>query len=470
MQKYFTAAEATLKFLIEEKDLKKNPSLKSAREALFIARPGKDLADRDAARKVLERFARKAFRRPVEAAEIDHLLPIVDLALKKGDSFDKAVGKALKPLLVSPHFLFRLEADRGKQEPGSNEPYRITDHELAVRLSYFLWATMPDEELTTLADEGKLVNAEIFDAQVKRMLADPRAGALTENFAAQWLQLTKLRNALPSKNAFPAFKDSLKNAMRQETMMFFEGLRKEDRSILELLDANYTYANDELARHYKLPAVKGAVMQKVSLRPEDHRGGLLGMGSMLALTSHTDRTKPTARGKWILEVVLGTPPAPPPANAGTFAPPKGKQPPPKTFRDKLALHASDATCAACHKKVDPLGFALENYDAIGTWREQVGGKPVDNDATLPTGEKFQGVDGLKKILHARHDQFAHNLVSQMFTYAMGRTVEYTDELALVEISEALKKDDYRFSTLIRGIVTSRPFQYRKNFAISAKQP
>ena len=244
--------------------------------------------------------------------------------------------------------------------------------------------------------------------------------------------------------------------------MFFDGLRTDDRSILDLLDADYTYANEELARFYGIPGVAGTKLQKVALTPDEHRGGLLGMGCILAMTSHTDRTKPTTRGKWVLDVMLGTPPPPPPANVGNFAQQDKNAPPPKNFREKLAQHASNASCAACHKRIDPLGFALENYDATGAWRELDKGNPVDNVGRFPGGKEFHGVDGLKQVLRDRQEQFVGNVVAQMMTYALGRQLQYQDDLALSDIGEALKHEDHRFSTMIRGVVMSRQFLYRKN--------
>ncbi len=466
LEKYFSGADAALEWLFG--DPNRNGHVKAAQEALLIARPGKDDKEptpREAAKKVLDRLVRRAYRRPIESPEIDRLLVIFERAIKKGDAYEPALSKAIKPVLVSPHFLYRLERD--PTQSGSTDACRVTDHELATRLSYFLWSTMPDDELARLADEGKLSDPDVLAAQIKRMLADGKASELTEHFAAQWLQLKRLDHALPERSYFPTFTGSLKNAMRQEMRMFFDGLRTEDRSILDLLDADYTFVNDELAKHYGLPdqkdnaAAKGDQMRKVSLRPEDHRGGLLGMGGMLTATSHTDRTKPTARGKWILEVVLGTPPAPPPPNVGALTPPKNR-PEPKSVREKLALHASNATCAGCHKKIDPLGFALENYDAIGSWREKIGGDPVDNLGQLPGGKEFHGADDLKTVLRDRQPQIVRNMIVQVMTYALGRHVEYYDEAAIAQITDALAKDNYRFSTLIRGVVTSRPFLYRKS--------
>jgi hypothetical protein len=354
--------------------------------------------------------------------------------------------------------------NHGRAEPGLSSPKSratmISDHALAVRLSYFLWSTMPDDELFALADAGKLSAPATLDAQIKRMLADPRAHALTDQFAVQWLMLWRLRSALPSRDNFPALTNSLKDAMQKETTLFFDNLRTEDRSVLDLIDSNYTFVNEELAKNYGIAGVSGKEMRRVSLKPENHRGGLLGMSSILTLTSHTDRTKPTARGKWILSVMLGTPPNPPPPDAGSFKDTK-QQHTPRNFREKLAQHASNPSCAACHKRIDPLGFALENYDAIGTWREQVGGQPVDNSGKLPGTAAFVGVDGLKQVLHAKQDQVVRNMVVQMMTYALGRQMEYEDELAIMDIADAMKHDDYKFSSLIRGVVMSRPFQFRR---------
>jgi len=451
VEKYLAAGDAALDVLF-------NRNAK-ARSALLSAHPDNQTSPHDAARVVLTRFLRRAHRQQVDGDELDELLGIFDDATRAGDGFEPAIRKAMRPVLVSAAFLYRIEEDR--PDAGS-DAYKVNDDELAVRLSYFLWSSMPDDELFALADAGRLSQPDVLDAQIKRILADPRARALTDNFAASWLRLAMMNRALPSQDVFPALTRSLKDAMRQEPALFFDNLRAEDRSILDLLDADYTFANEELARFYGIPGVSGPKMQKVALSPQFHRGGLLGMGCILAMTSHTDRTKPTARGKWILDVLLGTPPPPPPANAGNFAAPNNHAAPPKNFREKLALHASDASCAACHKRIDPLGFALENYDGAGAWRDSDAGKPVDNVGRLPRGKEFQGVEGLKQVLHERQEQFIRNVVTQMMTYALGRQLQYTDDLAVADIVDALKRDDYRFSTLIRGVVMSRPFLYRRN--------
>ncbi|MFO0866938.1 MAG: DUF1588 domain-containing protein [Gemmataceae bacterium] len=296
---------------------------------------------------------------------------------------------------------------------------------------------------------------------VRRLLKNDRSNAATSQFFAHWLQLPHLRKALPSQNQFPTFTRSLRDAAEHETWLFCDNLRKEDRGILDLLDSDYTFANAELARHYKLDTIPAKDFAKVALKPANHRGGVVGMGSMLAMTSHTDRTKPTARGKWILEVLLGSPPPPPPANAGNFAPTAKNKPEPTSFREKLAQHASDRNCVGCHKRVDPLGFALENFDAVGSWREAVGNTPVDNAGTLPGSGEFRGLDGLRGVLRSKQDQFVTNLIAQTLTYALGRDLSYYDEPSLKSIREALARDDYRYSTLILEVVRSYPFQHRK---------
>jgi hypothetical protein len=317
LEKYLTAADASLVYLFDDAG-RGDGKLKAARAALFFVRPGQGVSEHDAARAVLERFVRRAFRAPPDPAVIDKLLLIVDQAMQNGDKFETAVRKAMKPVLAAPEFLYRIENDKGPI--GASEAYPVSDDELAVRLSYFLWGTMPDDELFKLADAKQLARPKILETQIRRMLADPKARGLTDYFAVQWLQLNRLSRALPSQNSFPAFTRTLKDTMRLEPALFFDAIRTEDRSILDLLDADYTYVNEELARLYGIPGVTGNRMQRVALRPENHRGGLLGMSAILTMTSHTDRTKPTTRGKWILDVMLGTPPPPPPANP---AGPKG---------------------------------------------------------------------------------------------------------------------------------------------------
>ncbi len=410
----------------------------------------------DSPRAILERFARRAYRRPVAADEIDRLLKLQERALARGDSAEQALRVALKAVLVSPHFLFRIE----REQPGP-KPYRISGPELAVRLSYFLWSTMPDEALAAEAEQGGLSDPAVLEARVKTMLLDPKARALTRNFAAQWLQLRKLDYARPSTEFFPAFNQKLKQAMRDEALLFLDRLREDDRSVLDLLDCDYAYLNADLAKHYGIAGVEGKDLRRVALRPEDHRGGLLGMGAILALTSHTSRTSPTLRGKWILESIFGTPPPPPPPDAGTIKEQK-KGAEPKTFRELMAAHAVQPACASCHRRIDPLGFALENYDAVGAWRDQQGGRPVDAAAVFPSGERVEGVAALKRALLKNRDAFERNLIEQMTAYALGRDVQDADECAIREIKAAVEKADHRFTAMVLAVVKSFPFQYRRN--------
>lgn len=302
----------------------------------------------------------------------------------------------------------------------------------------------------------------VLEQQVRRMLVDARARSLTDNFAVRWLQISKLPTARPSTEFFPEFNANIRKAMFDETSLFFDMLRREDRSLLELLDADYTFVNEDLARYYGLPEVKGKEMQRVALKPADHRGGLLGMGSILSLTSHTSRTSPTLRGKWILDVVLGAPPPPPPANVSQIKEEQDKKKEIQTFREKLKQHAETAACAACHRKMDPLGFALDNYNAVGLWREKSGDHLIDVSGELPTGERLNGIGDLKRILLARKAEFIRTLTEQMLTYALGRELDYYDDCPVQAITTPLAVDDYRFSTLVLGIVKSYPFQYRKN--------
>ena len=315
---------------------------------------------------------------------------------------------------------------------------------------------MPDEELQALGESGKLLEPAILEAQARRLLAHAKAKALTDRFAVHWLQLQKLDSARPSTEYFPAFNGKLRQAMKGEVVTFVDRLREEDRSVLEFLDADYSYVNEDLARHYKIPGVKGPELRKVALPPDAHRGGLLGMGAILALTSHTHRTSPTLRGKWVLDVLFGTPPPPPPPDAGMLKEDGRKGKEPRTFRELMGLHAQKASCAACHQKIDPLGFALENFNAVGEWRE--GGDTV---GVLPSGERFNGFEELRRGLLVRRGIFVRNLVDQLLGYALGRDLVDDDEAAAREIQAALEKDGDRFSTLVMGVVRSFPFTHRK---------
>jgi mono/diheme cytochrome c family protein len=455
MEKYFAAADKLLDRLFAAKP---EGDARSALDKLLVARPAPDLPPREAARKILTRFARLAYRRPVSPDEVDRLLALFDRVAARGGRFEDGIRLALKAALVSPHFLFRAELDRAPQD--SAKPYRVTDHELAVRLSYFLWASMPDEELSRLADRGELSDPVVLDRQVRRMLADPKARSLADDFAVQWLQLNKLAEARPSTEFFPSFTQPLREAMYGEVAAFFDGLRTEDRSVLDLLEADYSYLNQDLAGHYGIAGVEGRGLRKVALKPGDHRGGLLGMGGVLAMTSHTSRTSPTLRGKWVLEVIFGTPPPPPPPDVGKLDEAAAKGNDPKTFRELLARHASRPACAGCHGKIDPLGFGLENYDAVGRWRDGVTG--LDTSGRLPSGETFAGPAELRGFLLRKRDDFVNNLARQLLTYALGRPPGYEDEWAVQDVVAELKKGGCRFSALVAGVAKSYPFQHRRN--------
>ena len=454
MEKYFTAAGRITEAIF-------NDNRGVDRRRIFVARPGDKVTDTEAAAKVATRLLRRAYRRPVREEDVKRLVGFHDRARAKGGSFEDGVRAMLQPMLVSPQFLLRLEEERPAS--GKSPGVAVDDHELAVRLSYFLWSSMPDDKLFELADAGKLSDPAELEKQVRRMLADEKAKALTERFAVQWLQLHKLPTARPTTEFFPTFDSGMKRAMREEATAFFDHLRTADRSVLELLDADYTFANEQLAKHYGIAGVTGNKPVKVALKPEHHRGGVLGMGGVLALTSHTFRTSPTQRGKYVLEVIFGTPPPPPPANAGTLkeeAPKKGK-PQPLTFKEQLARHASEPSCAACHRRIDPLGFALDNYNAVGAWRESTKEMPLDVAGVLPTGEKVQGAADLKRVILSRKDEFARNMAAKLLEYALGRELDGPDECTIREVHAAMQKNGYKFSVLVTEIVKSVPFRQRR---------
>ncbi len=425
-------------------------------ERLFFAQPTFWSSPRATARKIIDHYAERAFRRPPEKEEVARLMSLYDGGVKRGAKHEAAVKLALKAILVSPDFLFRIETDRP-----TAEAYRINDFELASRLSYFLWSSMPDEELFQLAKRNQLHEAPEMERQIRRMLLDPKARAFAENFTTQWLRVRELRtSAQPDPNRFKEFSPALRDAMIEEPVAFMQSILRENGSLLNLLDADYTYVNEELAKLYGLDGVKGAEFQRVKLR-NHRRGGVLGMGGVLTLTSYPLRTSPVLRGKWVLEEILGTPPPPPPPLVKSLPtddhPKEGL-----TFRQQLEQHREKPECASCHKRMDPLGFGLENFDAIGRWRATIGDQAVDASGQMVTGEKFNGPVELKQILLARKPEFIRNLTEKMLSYALGRGLEYYDIPVVREIAQAVAKDDYRSVTLITGIVQSYPFHYRRN--------
>jgi hypothetical protein len=412
----------------------------------------KDAKQREAAQEIATRFATKAFRRPVKTEEVDRLLKLYDRAEKSGLRFEERMRLTLSGVLVSPHFLFRIELDPSDAKPG--ETYAVSDFNLASRLSYFLWSSMPDQELFDLAAKGQL--RANLEAQTRRMLKDPKSDAFIENFAGQWLTIRNLHTATPDKAKFPNFDDELKKAMYEETEYFFEAIVREDRSILDFLDADFTFVNERLAKHYGIDGVKGKNFKRVQL-PETRRG-ILTHASILTLTSNPTRTSPVKRGKWVMEQILGTPPPSAPADVPEFEEnPKELK---GSLRQRLEQHRANPSCAVCHNKMDPLGFAFENFDAVGAWRTKDGEFAIDPAGVLPGGEAFKTPGELIKILKTKKDLFSRNLAEKMLVYSLGRGVEYYDKCAVDKITEELAKNDYRFSILIVEIVKSEPFLMR----------
>ncbi|HLF94860.1 MAG TPA: DUF1592 domain-containing protein [Planctomycetota bacterium] len=442
----------------------KPPEPPESHRRIFTAQPGPVKTKLEAATEILATFARRAFRRPLQEGELDRLLKLYALAEQQGDAFESAIKVPLQAVLVSPHFLFRVEPDREAGDPKGS--HRVGDFELASRLSYFLWCSMPDDELFEIAGKGTLHEPAVLEAQVLRMLKDPKAASLATNFAIQWLQLRRLDVASPDPKRYPAWSDRLRDAMRQETALVFEEILREDRSVVDLLDADFTYVNEPLAKHYGLPGVQGEAMRRVKL-DDPRRGGVLTMAGVLTVTSNPTRTSPVKRGKWVLETILGTPPPPPLPDAGELKDePEGAEM--LTVRQRLELHRADPSCAACHRRMDPIGIGFENYDPIGAWREKEGRLPLDVAGTLMDGRSFNGPVELKRILLSRKEDFVRCLTEKMLTYATGRGVEYYDANVVKGIRKSLADKGYRFSALVLEIVKSTPFQYRRNRASEVK--
>jgi hypothetical protein len=424
----------------------------------ITVRPGPDLTKEEAARRCVAAFARRAYRRPASADEVERLLRLFRHADARGDGFEAAVRFALRGALVSPNFLYLVERDRTDAEG----PYRVSDPELACRLSYFLWSSMPDTELSDLANAGRLHETDVLEGQVRRMLADPKARALAEDFAGQWLRVGNLAElAEPDKRLFPEFTPELRDAMVEEAITFFHEVLREDRPVLDLLDSDYTYLNEKLAKHYGIEGVTGPEFRRVALK-DRNRGGVLGMAAVLTLTSYPRRTSPVLRGKWVLEELLGTPPPPPPPMVKAL-PADDRVRDGLTFRQRLEKHRKDPNCASCHSRLDPLGFGLENFDVIGRWRDKIKDQPVDASGKLTTGEEFTGPAALKTILvESKRELFVRNLVERLLAYALRRGVEYYDGPTVKQVMAELEANDYSATALVAAVVKSVPFQYRRN--------
>ena len=435
------------------------PSPESRRRVFVCGHP-KGAHRNGCARRILTSLAGRAFRRPAAPAEVDTYLRLFRRARADGESFDEGVAIALQAVLVSPDFLFRFEGRRAGAAPGAPiEP--LSQHELASRLSYFLWASMPDDELRMLADQKMLRKPEILQAQVRRMLADPKAHSLVEEFGGQWLQFRALESAAPDRERFPQFEDYLKLSMERETELFFETIVREDRSILDFVHADYTFLNERLARHYGIDGIRGPDFRRVALT-DARRGGVLTQGSVLTVSSYSTRTSPVLRGKWILENLLNAPPPPPPP--GVEALDEAAVGATASQREQLEAHRKNPICASCHRRMDPLGFGLENFDAVGAWRTEDGKFPVDSTGTLPDGRTFSGPAELKSILGAEREAFAKALTSKLLTYALGRGLEPYDRRTVRTIARRLPAQDYRFSSLVLEIVNSTPFRMRRGAA------
>jgi hypothetical protein len=413
-------------------------------------------------RRILSTMARRAFRRPVTPAEVATYDGLASLAHGRGESLEESLAVAIQAMLVSPDFLFRIERDRQASDASSTSPASpagalISDHELAARLSYFLWASMPDAALRRLADRGQLRNPAVLEREVRRMLQDDKARTLVNEFGGQWLQVRALESAAPDKERFPGFDDYLRFSMRQETELFFASIIRQDSSIFDFLTAPYTFVNERLARHYGIDGVAGPEFRRTEVPTP--RGGILTHASVLTVSSYATRTSPVLRGKWILENLLDAPPPdPPPGGANLNEPKAGES---ASVRQQLEAHRSDPTCAACHRRMDPLGFGLENYDAIGAWRTSDAGMPIDATGQLPDGRAFDGPVALRGILEREHDAFARALTVKLLTYALGRGLTPSDRQTVRTIARALPAHDYRFSGLVLEIVRSAPFQRRR---------
>ncbi|MBY0507911.1 MAG: DUF1592 domain-containing protein [Bryobacteraceae bacterium] len=413
--------------------------------------------DAPCARTIISTFAARAFRRPVTAAETSQFVDFYQLARKNGDSFEEGIATALEGILVSPNFLFRIERDNSSKPAGPDQP--VNAYELATRLSYFLWSSTPDAELLRLAGTGQLRQPAVQAAQVQRMLRDPKSKALVENFAGQWLQFKNIDVMKPDLERFKDFDESLRYSMRRETELFLQNIVSNDGSVLEILDANYTYLNERLARYYGIPGITGPAFRRVDMSQNQRGGGILAHGSILTISSYSTRTSPVLRGKWILENLLNSPPPPPPPSVPALDDTKvGLS---ASLRQQMEAHRKSPACASCHSKMDPLGFGLENFDAVGAWRTVDGKFPVDASGSLPGNRLFQGPVELKKLLKDDRAAFVRGMTDKLFTYALGRGLERYDRSLVAAIADRLPAKNYRFSQLVLEIVNSYPFQMRR---------
>jgi mono/diheme cytochrome c family protein len=436
------------------------PGQTPSRAKIFVCDPKSEKEELPCARKIIATLLRRAYRRPLKDSDLETPLSFYQRRRNGNGSFEAGIESALQFILASPEFLFRFEPDPNDVALGA--AYQLGDLALASRLSFFLWSSPPDDELLNLASQGKLHEHAVLDQQVKRMLGDERADALVDNFAEQWLFLRNLKTSSPDPQIFPDFDDNLRQAMREETKLFFQSIVREDRSAMDLLDADYTFVNERLARHYGIPNVYGSQFRRVTLT-SDARRGLLGQGSILTVTSYPNRTSPVQRGKWILTNLLGIPPTPPPPNVPTLK--ENGDGVKLSLRERMEQHRADPVCAGCHKVMDPIGFALENFDAVGQWRALDDGSPIDPSGTLYNGTKVDGPVALRRMLADHPDVFVGVMTEKLLTYALGRGVQYYDMPAVRKIVHAAGAHDFRFSSLVVGTVESVPFEMKIKMAV-----
>ena len=438
------------------------PAATASRERIFVCAPVAVADEEACARRIVAALARRAFRRPVSDGDVDDLLRFF-AARRAAGGFDAGIQAVVERVLVDPEFLFRVPLP---PQDAETPVYRIGDVELASRLSFFLWSSIPDDDLLAAAEAGRLSEPAALEQQVRRMLADPRANALVDNFADRWLELHKIRNVAPDPTIFAAFDENLRDAMQEETRLFLASQLREDRSVVDLLRADYTFLNERLARHYDIPGIFGNHFRRVTL-PDGRRAGLIGKAGILTLTSYSNRTSVVMRGKWMLERVLGSPPPPPPPDVPALPESGHDGAPPASQRELLELHRRNPACAVCHQAMDPIGFALENFDGIGRWRTadnvRIPGDPapaIDATGVMPDGTRFAGPDGLRQLLLDRQAQFVRTVTERLLTYALGRRLEYYDQPVVRQIMEEAARDGHRWSDLILGIVDSTPFRMR----------
>ena len=428
-----------------------------SRGKVFRCRPSNIEEEEPCARDILSTLARRAYRRPLTDEDLGILMDFYRSGRSEGD-FEAGIATALERVLVGPEFLFRIESDPEQAAPEGTYP--ISDIELASRLSFFLWSSLPDDQLLDLAEQERLQDPQVLEQQVRRLLADPRSRALVTNFGGQWLHLRNLDSVRPDPTVFPYFDDNLRQALRLETELFLESLLREDRSVLDILNADHTFVNERLARHYGIPDIYGSHFRRVELDQEERRG-LMGKGSLLTVTSYANRTSPVLRGKWVLDHILGTPPAPPPPNIPDLVE-ESEDGQALSMRQAMEQHRANPVCATCHSQMDPLGFALENFDGTGTWRTVDAGSPIDPSGILPDGTPFKGPVGLQNVLLAKSGEFMVTTTEKLLTYALGRGLEYYDGPAVRGIIREAASNNYRWSSLILSIVKSTPFQMRRS--------